>query len=179
MKVWDYKSNSTDALSKKLDRDPTIAFTKPTMAKYLISCIDFRPGDVVMEPCRGPGAFYDNLPSHVSPQWCEINEGRDYLKYQGSVDITLSNPPFVPRKLFWAFHQKAMETTDREIWWLINFSSLNVFTPKRLQEMKDKQWFLPKCWIVGDKRWYGRYCWLKIGRNAEDGMIGGWHKKGF
>ena len=117
-----------------------------------------------MEPCKGDGAFYNNLPDKVSKFYCEINEGLDYLLSTEKVDITLTNPPFVPRKLFWSFMQVAMENTDRLIYWLINFSSLNVFTPKRLKEMEEKGWFIESFHTVADKRWYGRYCWLKISK---------------
>ena len=52
------------------------------------------------------------------------------------VDVTLSNPPFVPRKLFWSFMLNAMKTTRREIYWLINMRSLEVFTKNRMEEIK-------------------------------------------
>ncbi len=164
VKVWEYESNENDKLSKKVEKDRTIVMTKPSMAKHLISLVSFMDNDRVLEPCKGDGAFYDNLPNNINKDWCEINEGKDYLDFNGRVDITLSNPPFVPRKLFWSFMQKAMETTEREIYWLINMQSLNVFTPKRLNEMKEQNWFIHTFHIVSDSRWYGRYVWLKIGR---------------
>jgi len=176
-KVWEYKSNETDKLAEKVEKDNTIVMTKPDMAKHLISQISFIDGDKVMEPCKGDGAFYDNLPNNVEKLWCEINEGKDYMEFNGKVDITLSNPPFVPRKLFWSFMQKSMETTNREIYWLVNMSSLNVFTPKRLQEMKEKNWFIQSFHVVSDKRWYGRYIWIKIGRKNLN--IFSWNEKSF
>ena len=59
---------------------------------------------------------------------------------------------------------KSMDITRREIYWLINISSLNVFTPKRLDEMKSKNWFIESFHVVADKRWFGRYVWVKISR---------------
>jgi len=164
-KIWDYKSNEDDKLSKQVSKDPDITFTKDEHAKYLISLIDFKEGDYVMEPCYGKGAFYENLPDNTINNYCEINMGIDYLKQDMMVDITLSNPPFVPRKLFWSFHQKAMKTTRREIWWLINLSSLNVFTPKRIEECHNNGWYLSHLHITADKRWYGRYVWLQFTKN--------------
>ncbi len=108
--------------------------------------------------------------------WCEINEGVDYLTNNDKVDITLSNPPFVPRKLFWDFHLKAMENTSREIYWLINIGSLNVFTPARLEIMKEKEWGIEHIHIVSDKRWFGRYAWVKISKNKSCIT---WHNKTF
>jgi hypothetical protein len=176
-KVWEYKSDETDPLAEKVAKNPDIVMTNPTMSVYLINRIQWIDGEKVIEPCRGKGAFYDNLPITVQKDWCEINEGRDYLTYEGEVDVTLSNPPFVPRTLFWQFHQKAMDTTRRAIYWLINLSSLNVFTPKRLEEMKTKGWFIQSFHVVADKRWFGRYVWVEITR--EEGGCMTWANKGF
>ena len=177
--IWDWKKeqSGTDHLTEMVIKDPTICYTSEGMAKHLISLIDFKDGDKVMEPCFGDGAFYNNLPTNTENIYCEINMGVDYLTYRGEVDITLSNPPFVPRKLFWLFHQKAMETTRREIYWLINFSSLNVLTPNRVEEMENKGWYIQNLHIVGDKRWFGRYAWVKFGRQPN--KILSYHKQVF
>jgi hypothetical protein len=166
-KVWEYKSNDDDKLKKLVkDKGKSIVMTNPKMAKYLIDRIQFEEGDIVCEPCKGDGAFYDNLPNNVEKIWYEINEGRNYLEGEKQiVSHTLSNPPFVPRKLFWDFMERAMETTTKKIYWLINLQSMNVFTPKRLEIMKSKNWYINSQHIVADKRWYGRYCWLEIGKN--------------
>tara|TARA_R110000787_G_C13186624_1_gene422489 strand:- start:46 stop:585 length:540 start_codon:yes stop_codon:yes gene_type:complete len=177
-KVWDYVSKNDDKLSKQVIKNPDIVMTKPEMAQYLVSTIDFKDDDIVMEPCLGNGAFYDSFPvSEYNKVWCEINRGIDYLNYDGLVDYTISNPPFVPRKLFWQFHQKAMETTNKGIYWLVNMSSLNVFTPKRLEEMNDKGWYINGFIIVADKRWFGRYCFLKITKENNNFVL--FHKKTF
>lgn len=176
-KIWDYKSRKVDKLAKQVAKDNDIVMTKTEMAKYLIGLVDFYDGTVVLDPCRGKGAFYDNLPNNIIKKYCEINEGIDYLQSNEIVDITLSNPPFVPRKLFWSFHQKAMETTRLNIYWLINLSSLNVFTPNRMKEMASKSWFFHTFHIVQDKRWFGRYVWIKFGR--EDKGIFGFYDENF
>ena len=43
-------------------------------------------------------------------------------------------------------------------------SALNVFTPKRLEEMEKKNWYIEQFHIVADKRWFGRYVWVKFTR---------------
>lgn len=54
------------------------------------------PADIEFhEPCRGAGAIYDRIPcGHKN--YCEINEGIDYLTYQPPrmVDLIVTNPPF-------------------------------------------------------------------------------------
>ena len=161
-KVWDYKSNDNDKLAEKVEKDRTIVMTKPSMAQYLVNRITFEPDDTACEPCKGDGAFLDAIP--CQKVWFEINEDKDYLTSNTVVDYTISNPPFVPRKLFWSFQQKAMATTRKKIYWLINLTSMNVFTPKRLEEMKEAGWYIQSQHIVADKRWFGRYCFIEIGK---------------
>ena len=168
MKIWDYKSNKDDRLAQKVKKDPDIVHTRHEHARALLRLVKFRDNDRVMEPCKGKGAFYDNFPDNVTKFWCEKNESRDYMFWNETVDITISNPPFVPRKLFWLFQQKAMETTEREIWWLINISSMNVFTQRRIEEMKALGWYINQFNITCDKRWFGRYVFLKIDRIKSD-----------
>ena len=61
-----------------------------------------------------------------------------------------------------------METTRKEIYWLINMSSLNVFTPNRIQIMNDNNWYIQNLHVVSDKRWYGRYVWIKFNKNKNN-----------
>ena len=166
MKIWEYKSNEDDKLAKQVEKDNDIVMTKPEMAIHLLSLIDLKEGDILLEPCKGKGAFYDNFPDNTINKYCEINEGIDFLDYDENdkVDYVLSNPPFVPRKLFWLFQQKAMKVSKKEIYWLINMGALNVFTPKRLNEMSEQGWYINSFHIVSDKRWYGRYVWVKISK---------------
>ena len=150
-KVWEYESNANDALAKEVDKDATIVMTSPLMALDLISLIPLIDGDVIIEPCKGTGSFYNNSLKHTIDMFCEINEGIDYLDFNGEVDYAISNPPFVPRKVFWSFHCKAMETTRKAVYRLIHICSLNVFTAKRLNEMNSKGWYINDFHIVSDK----------------------------
>jgi len=179
-KVWNYTSNENDKLQENIKKKgKSFIYTNHEMAKHLISISDIQKGDIVIEPGKGDGAFYNNIPTDCSAVWCEINEGRDFFEYDETklVDVCLSNPPFVPRKLFWNFMEKSMRITKRKIYWLLNLSSLNVFTPRRIDIMKEQGWFIQSFHIVADKRWFGRYTWVEIGR--EDKGIFTCHRKTF
>jgi len=168
-KVKKTENNRKDkSVTEYMEKDPDFCYTTDKMAKYLIDSIDFEDGDMVMEPCFGKGAFYNNLPNNVIKEFCEIDLDKNYLEYNGEVDITLSNPPFVPRTLFWDFHVKAMMTTRKNIYWLINRCWVDVFTPKRLNEMNEKGWYIESFKVVADKRWYGRYYWIKFGKTPNN-----------
>ena len=94
-----------------------------------------------------------------------------YEKF-GFYNTTIGNPPYVPRGLCWKFFQRAMETTTDRIFYLVNASIINVFTPNRLDEMKKNKWFIQSFHIVQDKRWFGRYMMLELGR--EDKGLYSW-----
>ena len=168
MKVWDYKSNKDDTLSKLVEKNPDIVMTNPEMAKYLLSRINFEDNDILLEPCRGAGAFYNNFPDNTINKYCEINEGLDFFDFNEKVDYIISNPPFAPRKLFWDFMIKSMKICNKKIYWLINLSALNVFTPKRMEEMKELGWYIQSFHIVADKRWFGRYTFLEISKEPNE-----------
>jgi hypothetical protein len=52
----------------------------------------FRPRGRVLEPCRGEGNILRFLPE--TTQWCEINEGRDFLDFKEKTDWIITNPPW-------------------------------------------------------------------------------------
>jgi hypothetical protein len=64
-----------------------------------------------------------------------------------------------------------MQTTRREIWWLINIASLNVFTPNRIEEMQNNGWYLNHMHITSDKRWFGRYVWCKFSKDKSKNVL--------
>jgi len=65
-------------------------YTPEPLAKEIIKM--FSPSGVILEPCRGKGAFYRNLPD--GSDWCEIEEGRDFFNYTKKVDWIITNPPY-------------------------------------------------------------------------------------
>lgn len=54
----------------------------------------FNPSGFCLDPCRGAGAFYDALPE--PRDWCEIEQGRDFLTYEPAQTISwaITNPPW-------------------------------------------------------------------------------------
>lgn len=59
----------------------------------------FQPQGRLLDPCRGAGAFTDQLPSGTA--WCEISDGRDFFEWRDRVDWVIGNPPYsLTRKWF-------------------------------------------------------------------------------
>ena len=65
--------------------------------------------DVVLDPCRGDGAFYDQYPDYCTKDWCEITEGRDFFDWPYKVDWIITNPPY---SIFPQFLEKCFEVAD-------------------------------------------------------------------
>ncbi len=69
-----------------------LVYTPPELAKTIID--NFPIAGKVLDPARGVGAFYDQFPSEVHKDWCEISEGRDFYSYTNTVDWLVTNPPW-------------------------------------------------------------------------------------
>ncbi len=66
------------------------------------------PQDVLLEPFRGEGAFYNKLPP-LRTEWCEIDDGVDFLTYDNTVDWIITNPPY---SIFKEVLPKMLEVAD-------------------------------------------------------------------
>lgn len=84
-------------------------YTPDDLARRIVS--HFNPfGKKCLDPCKGKGAFiraFENC--GINPDWCEIDEGRDFFEYDKKVDWIISNFP-------WSLHREfikhSMEISD-------------------------------------------------------------------
>ena len=76
-----------------------------------------------LEPCIGGANIYAkiNLPANQM-NWCEIAQGRDYLKanFPQSYDLIITNPPFSKAK---EFLEKSL-TEANSVWYLLRVNFL-------------------------------------------------------
>lgn len=66
-----------------------VVLTPENVARSIIR--HFLPRGRVLDPCRGDGAFWRNMPG---AEYCEIQEGRDFFEWSSQVDWIVSNPPY-------------------------------------------------------------------------------------
>ena len=59
-------------------------YTPEDVAKRIIS--EFELCGIVLDPCCGHGAFYDNYPDYVQKDFCELDLGKDFFDYNKHVD---------------------------------------------------------------------------------------------
>jgi len=86
-------------------------YTPSNIAKAIIDEFDLT--GKVLDPFRGKGAFYDNLPGTVNKDWCELDEGKDFFSYNEKVDWVISNPPY---SIFGQVLDHTMELTDNIVY---------------------------------------------------------------
>jgi hypothetical protein len=105
-----------------------VVYTPVPLAQRLVE--HFNPTGRVLDACRGGGAF-----DHPSvTDWCEIAEGRDFLKCNESWDWIISNPPWSEFNLF---NRHALAHSDNVVW-LYHLPGL--LTNRRLRDGDKQHW---------------------------------------
>ena len=87
--------------------------TPPELARAIVR--EFVSGGRTrcLDPARGKGAFYNAMQAEgCQVDWCEINEGRDFLSYETKVSWIITNPPW---SKFRAFLIHAMQVADHVV----------------------------------------------------------------
>ncbi len=78
--------------------------TPPETARLILA--HFRPHGRILEPCCGSGSFSNLMPGC---DWCELDEGRDFLALDGHWGWIVTNPPW---SKFRDFLRHGMEVAD-------------------------------------------------------------------
>lgn len=149
--------------------------TPKECAKDLIKFVPLVEGDIVLEPFRGEGAFYDNFPNNVIKKWAEIEKGVDYTT-QTDYDWVITNPPFrldfgAKRvNSFWYLLDYYSTRARKGIAFLGNDSCFSTLTPKRQEILKQRGWKITKIIVCSIKKWRGRYFFFILQKEGYDCM---------
>lgn len=145
--------------------------TNYILAKKIIDNTDWYDGEVVCEPFKGEGAFYDQLPSNVIKKYAEIEDGIDFrdLDYS-NVDTIISNPPFrlddgdKRKNAFFDILMFYAKTPVKRVIFLCNDYCLGTLTPNRLIKLNNEKLFINSLTTCAVKKWRGRYYIITFGR---------------
>jgi hypothetical protein len=105
----------------------------------------YKPRGRVLDPCRGEAQpFYKALlrQPRCIVDWCEIAEGRDFLRYDQHVDWIITNPPW--SKIF-TFVKHAMTISDNIVF-LCSLQSLTLRA--RMTAMRDARFGLKEALLL-------------------------------
>jgi hypothetical protein len=135
--------------------------TPYSLACRIINLLDWDVDEVVLEPAKGDGAFYHNLPGYVKKHWCEINEGRDFFEWNWPVDTVITNPPFRDfaggNNLVIPFLEKSFSVARKRVVFLVNHHAMNACKPNRLHRYESQGWVLSTLGIFSVRKWWGLY----------------------
>jgi hypothetical protein len=151
--------------------DETYMFhqTPAELCQELINRVPLDTGDTILEPFAGENNFYDRFPSGCPKEWAEIRRGRDYKDVSGSYDWVITNPPFrleqtngrrVNSFYFLVDYYTSENRARKGVAFLANDSCFSTLTPRRLDLLKDKGWFLTRVITCNVKKWRGRYFFI-------------------
>jgi hypothetical protein len=131
-------------------------------AKDLVKLVPLVEGDIVAEPFKGEGAFYDNFPDFVVKKWAELEQGVDYTTLE-NYDWVITNPPFKLEtgakrvNSFWSLLDYYSTRARKGIAFLGNDFCFSALTPKRQAILKERGWGLTKVVVCNIRKWRGRY----------------------
>jgi len=158
-----------------MDRETYLFHQTPNeLAKELINHVDLCENDFVLEPFKGEGAFYDNLPNYVNKDWCEIEEGRDYKDYEGNINWVITNPPYMLEtdksrvNSFWYLIDYYTDRVSKGIAFLGNDRCFSTLTPIRIKKLNDKGFYVNKIVVCNVKKWRGRYFFIIISKQPSN-----------
>ena len=78
---------------KYFEEHKTLMFTPEDISKDIILQLPINKNDTVLEPFKGEGSFYNQLPE-CKKLYCEKDENINFFDWQDKVDWIVSNPPF-------------------------------------------------------------------------------------
>lgn len=123
------RDQAREQARKKAEAD--VVYTPDWCARDMVR--HFRPEGVVLDPCRGKGAFTPYLPEgHL---WCEIAEGRDFYLFHDRVDWVIGNPPYSHTRR-WLLHSYKIA---RDVCYLVPFRNVTSGYGL-LEEMRNYGW---------------------------------------
>ena len=150
--------------------------TPPELAKKLIEIVPLEANDKVYEPFKGEGAFFTNFPSTVQKLWAEIRQGKDYKEEQ-EYDWVITNPPFRITEEntrvngFWITLDYFTQRAKKGVAFLFNKKCLEALTPRRLDILQQRGFYVEKIVVCNVKKWAGRYYFLILRKQPSHWFI--------
>jgi len=159
-------------------KDETYYFhqTPETLAIELIKKIPILETDIVHEPFKGEGSFYNNFPK-CKKVYSEIAENKDYRDYTDKIDWVITNPPFRLEndkgKLvnsFFPLLEYYADKVDKGVAFLGNDYCFSTLTPLRMKRLNEMGLYLQGYTICNIRKWRGRYFFMIFTKKKNDNI---------
>jgi hypothetical protein len=152
--------------------------TPVALAQTLLKRIPLEPNDILYEPFKGEGAFYDHFPEGHPKEWSEVEQGRDYRDHLGEYDWVITNPPFQLKEggkrvnSIWMLLDYFSERARKGIAFLCNDNLLSTLTPIRIKKLEQRGFAVESITVCNVKRWRGRYFFVVLRKGAVPCLTG-------
>ena len=120
-------------------------YTPPELARECVRLV--KPIGSILDPCRGNGAFFNNLPRGT--KYCELKEGKDFYKFNEKIDWIISNPPYSDLDK-WLKH--SFKLARKGVAYLLGINNL---TARRLELANHYGFGLTKMSMFKVFKWWG------------------------
>lgn len=125
-----------------------IVYTPKPIALKAIEICDITENMSVLDPSRGGGIFYNNLPN-CKKSYCEISENKDFFKWNEKVDLVIGNPPF---SLWTKWLEHTVSITDK---FCYIFGALNL-SDSRMRKILDSGYGITKIHLFSVDWWFSQ-----------------------
>ena len=148
---------------KSRDNPNDKIYTPKNLALDMIDFCDIQEGQKVLDPCKGGGVFYDNLPDNCEKYYCEIDEGIDFFDFNEKVDLIIGNPPY---SIWTKWINHTCNITDK---FCYVFGTIN-FTPHRLKHIEEQGFGMTKMILTKVDWWFG-HCIVAVFEKNKSSVI--------
>lgn len=142
------------------------------LCRLLIQQIPITDADILYEPFKGEGNFYNNFPEKNLKYSTEIEEGTDFRDFDKEFDWVISNPPFrledntgKRENAYFTILDYFSTRVRKGIAFLANDNCFSTLNPRRLQLLNNRGLYLQNIIVCNVKKWRGRYFFLIFGKN--------------
>ena len=149
---------TSDKLKKNGGND--IIYTPKPVALKMIEMCNIKEGEKVLDPCRGGGIFYDNLPSTCIKSYCEITENKDFFDDNNKYDLIIGNPPY---SIWNKWLEHTMKLTNK-FCYIMNIWNL---TDTRLNDIINKGYGITKIHLLKIDWWFGHQYLILFEKDAQ------------
>ena len=144
------------------EKPKDVFYTPLELAQICISMIDLKPSDFVLDNAAGKKVFYDNYPSFVKKDYCEITEDKSFFDYTAEVDWIITNPPY---SIMNEYLLHSCKVCRKGFGYLIGVHNL---TTKRIEMMNKQGFGLTKFYLCKVQQWFGLTAFVVFEKGKEN-----------
>jgi hypothetical protein len=142
-----------------------IFLTPEPLAKMLIQTHSNKPEYIWYDPFKNTGNFYNNYPAENEKDWSEIQDNKDFFKYNKPVDIIASNPPYsCIDKVF----EHTFKICKHECGYLIGIHNL---TPNRIEKANKAGFYLKYIQMFKVYNFFGMSIYVIFSKDIDKNLI--------